>query len=79
VCISGGGCVWLQSGARLSVCVGAFGRNLASVAVKMFSLLIYFIDFFMNFVLSMCCKDNVAINCITGGHKKRFILRILSL
>jgi hypothetical protein len=37
----------LESGGRF--CVGAFGRNLASVAVKMFSYLICFI----NFILSM--------------------------
>jgi hypothetical protein len=34
----------LESGGLL--CVGAFGSNLASVAVKMFSHLIYFITFF---------------------------------
>jgi hypothetical protein len=33
--------------------VGAFGINLASVAVKMFSYLIYFITRFTNVVLSM--------------------------
>jgi hypothetical protein len=31
----------MKSGSRF--CVGAFGRNLSSVAVKMFSYLIYFI------------------------------------
>jgi hypothetical protein len=38
---SGGVCVWrksVESGVRF--CVGAFGRNLASVAVKTFSYLI---------------------------------------
>jgi hypothetical protein len=34
-------------------CDGAFGRNLASVAVKMFSHSIYFIKKIINFVLSM--------------------------
>jgi hypothetical protein len=59
---SGGVCVWQESGGRF--CVGAFGRNLASVAVKMFSNLIctgmlqilYFQSIF---------KDNAAPNCIT--------------
>jgi hypothetical protein len=59
----------LESGGRF--CVGAFGRNLASVAVMMFSNLIYFIKTFYK-----CCtfnaifKDNVAINCVTVEHKK---------
>jgi hypothetical protein len=43
--------VWRESGGRF--CVGAFGKNLTSVAVKMFSRLIYFIKTFYNFVLSM--------------------------
>jgi hypothetical protein len=38
----------LESGGRF--CVGAFGRNLASVAVKMFSHLIYLRRNFINFV-----------------------------
>jgi hypothetical protein len=38
----------LESGCRF--CVGAFGRNLASVAVKMFSHLIYFIKTFYKFL-----------------------------
>jgi hypothetical protein len=37
---SGGVCVRRESGVRRSFCVGAFGRNLASVAVNMFSHLI---------------------------------------
>jgi hypothetical protein len=41
----------LESGGRF--CVGAFGRNLASVAVKMFPHLIYFLTNCINFVLSM--------------------------
>jgi hypothetical protein len=36
---TGGVCVWRESGWFR---VGAFGKNLASVAVKMFSHLIYF-------------------------------------
>jgi hypothetical protein len=41
--------VWNQAG----FCVDAFGRNLASVAVKMFSNLIYFIKTFIHFVISV--------------------------
>jgi hypothetical protein len=41
----------LESGGRF--CVGAFGRNLASVAKKMFSYLIYFIKAFYKFLPPM--------------------------
>jgi hypothetical protein len=41
----------LESDGRF--CVGAFGRNLASVVVKMFSQLIYFIQTFYKFLLSI--------------------------
>jgi hypothetical protein len=59
----------LESGGPF--CVGAFGRNLASVAVKMFSLLIYFIRTFYKFcTFNAICKDNAAINCITLQHNK---------
>jgi hypothetical protein len=59
----------LDSGVRF--CVGAFGRNLASLAVKFFSHLIYFVKNFYEFcAFSAICKDNVAINCITVQHKK---------
>jgi hypothetical protein len=34
-------------------CVGMFKKNLASVGMKMFSHLIYFIKKFLNFVLLM--------------------------
>jgi hypothetical protein len=58
----------LESGGRF--CVGAFGRNLASVAVKMFSHLIYFIKKFYKFcTFNIFHKDNAAINCITVQHK----------
>jgi hypothetical protein len=40
---SGGVRFWRESEVRMSVCVIAFGRNLASVAVNMLSHLIYFI------------------------------------
>jgi hypothetical protein len=59
----------LESGARF--CVGAVGRNLTSVAVKMFSCLIYFIKKFYKFcTLNAICKDNAAINCLTVNAKK---------
>jgi hypothetical protein len=62
----GGG---LESGGRF--CVGAFGRNLASVAVKMFSYLVHFENKFKTFCsFNAIYKDNAAINCITVQHKK---------
>jgi hypothetical protein len=62
--------VWrsLESGGRF--CVGAFGRNLAAVAVKMFPRLIYFKRNAINFVHSMRFTDNAGINCVTVQHKK---------
>jgi hypothetical protein len=52
-------------------CVGAFGRNLASVTVKMFSHIVYFIKKFYKFcTFNAICIDNTAINCITVQHKK---------
>jgi hypothetical protein len=48
----------VESGGRL--CVGAFGGNLASVAVKMFSHLIYFIQTFCIFSIFIAiCKYNL--------------------
>jgi hypothetical protein len=68
------GGVWRSlrlAGVCSQFCVSAFGRNLPSVAVKMFSHLIYF--FFKKFykfcTFSAICKDNAAINCITVQHK----------
>jgi hypothetical protein len=59
----------LESGGRF--CVGAFGRNLASVAVKMFSHLIYFKKEFYKFcTFNAICKYDAAVNCITVQHKK---------
>jgi hypothetical protein len=67
---SGGVCVWRESGVRRSVLCGAFGWNLASVAVKMFSRLIYFMKkFYKCCTLNAICKDNAAVNCITVPHK----------
>jgi hypothetical protein len=72
-CKQGCGGVWwslhlagvrnLESGTRFGV--GVLGRNLASVTVKMFSHLIYFIKkCYQFFTLNAICKDNAAINCI---------------
>jgi hypothetical protein len=62
--------VWcLESGGRFYV--GTFGRNPTSVAVTMFSHLIYFtIKFYKFCTFNAICKDNAAVNCITLQHKK---------
>jgi hypothetical protein len=66
----GSGGVWsLALGGRF--CFVAFGRNLASVAVKMFSHLIYFIKTFYKFcTFNAISKDNAIVNCINIQHKK---------
>jgi hypothetical protein len=59
----------LESGGRFCVC--AFGRNLVSAAMKMFSHEIYFMKKFCKFgTFNAICKGNAAINCITVQHKK---------
>jgi hypothetical protein len=59
----------LESGGRF--CVGAFGRNLDPVAVKMFSHLIYLKDKFYIFcTFNAICKYNAVLNCIDVQHKK---------
>jgi hypothetical protein len=62
--------VWsLESGGRF--CVGAIDRNLASVAVKMFSHSIYLREKFHKFCpFSAICKDNAAIDCTAVQYKK---------
>jgi hypothetical protein len=66
----------LESGGQF--CVGAFGMNLASVNMKMFSHLIYFINKFDKFCASnVICRNNVAINCINVQHKRRSFLSTL--
>jgi hypothetical protein len=65
---SGGVCVLCELGGRF--CVGAFGRNLASVAVKMFLHEIYVVKKFYKFcTFNAICKVNAAINCISVQHK----------
>jgi hypothetical protein len=68
LCLAG---AWIvESGGRF--CVGVFGRNLASVAVKMFSHLIYFFQTFYKFcTFNVICKDNAAMNCITVQHTQK--------
>jgi hypothetical protein len=60
----------LESGGRF--CVGAFGSNLASVAVKMFSHLIHFFfkKVYKFHTFNAICKDNAAVNCVTLQHKE---------
>jgi hypothetical protein len=53
----------------------AFGRNLASVPVKMFLQIFYIInEFYKCCTLDAICKDNAAIHCITQFNTERFIL-----
>jgi hypothetical protein len=56
-------------------CVGAFGRDLASVAVKIFSHIIYYIKkFYKCYTFNAIYKDNSAINCFIVQHKKGLYL-----
>jgi hypothetical protein len=51
-----------MSGVRRSVLCCAFGRNLASVAVKMFSHLTYFMKKLYKFcAFNAMCKDNAVL------------------
>jgi hypothetical protein len=50
--------------------VDAFGRNLASVAVKMFLNSIYFIKKLHKCTFNGICKDDAEINCIIVQLKK---------
>jgi hypothetical protein len=70
-CKRGCGGVWrsLESGGRFYV--GAFGRNLASVAVKIFTFDVLVKKHYKCCDFNAICKDNVAINCITVQHKKK--------
>jgi hypothetical protein len=56
---------------RCRFCVGAFGRNLASDAVKMLSHLIHFIKTFYKLcTFNAIFKYNAVINYIIVQHKK---------
>jgi hypothetical protein len=67
---SAGVCVWLDSGPDGRLNDIAFGRNLASVAVKMLPHLIYLIKELCTFLRSTRFANNAAINYITVQHKK---------
>jgi hypothetical protein len=58
-------------------CVGAFGRNLASVAVKMYSHQLTFNKFYKFCSTNAICKHNAAISCITVQHKKAHSCQVL--
>jgi hypothetical protein len=62
------GVLSLESGGRFYV--GALGRNLASVTVKLLSHLIYIIKkFYKLHTFTAICKGNAAIKYITARHK----------
>jgi hypothetical protein len=61
----------LRSGSRF--CIGAFSRNPASVAVKVFSHLILFKKLYKFCSFNAICRGTAAIDFITVEHKKRFI------
>jgi hypothetical protein len=57
------------SGGRF--CVGAFGRNLSSVSVRMSSRVIYLKNKFYKLCsFNATCKDYCAINCINDQDKR---------
>jgi hypothetical protein len=60
----------LEPGGQFCVCV--FGRNLASVAIKIFTFNLDFKKVFKFCTFDAICKYNVAINCIALQHKKKF-------
>jgi hypothetical protein len=63
------GAVWRTMESGSLFCVGASGRNLASVGVEMFSHLIYFLKKCDKFcIFNAICKDNTAINCSSVQH-----------
>jgi hypothetical protein len=58
--------------------VSPFGRNLASVAMNMFSHLMQFIKRFKFSTFNVICKDNTAMNCFTVEHKEDLFVSILT-
>jgi hypothetical protein len=58
----------LESGGRF--CVGVFGRNLASVAFKMFSHSVFFIKKFYKCTFNAICRDNAAVDRIAFQDSK---------
>jgi hypothetical protein len=60
----------LESDGRF--CVGAFGRTLTSVASKMFSHLIYFVNkYYKNYTLNVICKNNGTIYTHIITHQRK--------
>jgi hypothetical protein len=57
----------LESGGQY--CIGVFGRNMASVAEKMYSSLIFFIKKCHKCTFNTINKNNAAINFITVKDK----------
>jgi hypothetical protein len=62
--------VQLKSGVRGSVCVGAFARNLASVAVKTFFTLNYFLKKFYRLCISLRFEKKYATVSLNVQHKR---------
>jgi hypothetical protein len=68
---SGRVCVWQESESGVRRSVLCWCRDLASVAVKMFSHLIYYMKTFCkSSTFNAICKYNAAINCIIVQYKK---------
>jgi hypothetical protein len=67
----------LVSGGRF--CVGAFGRNLASVALKISHLIYFKIHFFKSCTFNKIYKGNAAINCVAVQHKTGLFPSTLTL
>jgi hypothetical protein len=75
----GYGGVWRKSSQAVGFVLVRFGRNLVSVAVKMFSDLIYFMKLFYKFcTFNATCKYDAEMDCITGQHKKGSFLTTLT-
>jgi hypothetical protein len=68
-------CIWLDSGVRRSVSYCVFGRNLASVTVKIFFTFHLVYKFCIS---SVTCKETSARNCITVQHKRGSFLSTLT-
>jgi hypothetical protein len=67
----------MKSGGRF--CVGAFGRNMATSAVKMSVHSTYFLSKFYKYCTSNAtCKDNTAIKCIILYSMEKVLFRYAS-
>jgi hypothetical protein len=64
-------CVWKEYGVRRSVLRLCVWQNLDSVAMKMFSHLIYFVEIiYKRVTFDAICKDKVAIKHVIIQHKE---------